>query len=307
MAVFLLWMISFAFFSILFLTVQISVHQNKLQIDLRLMPFVDTSRSVEPEEDKELSSFKMRILSPLAEKFRGFILKRTPKHKLQDLENKLRDAGNPFGLTSLNFILLRLILTVGFILLLWGMFLPSADQMAKLIFISIFAALFIHFYANYYITAKKKQRVIEIEKSMPDFFDMVTVSIEAGMGLDSALRRVCKQMDGPLSKEFLYALEDMKLGKSRKNALTDLRNRVASEFLKSVISAIIQADQMGIGMSKVLQAQTQRIREQQRQKVKEQAMKAPVKMLIPMVLFIFPTLFIVLLGPAVIQLIQGWN
>ncbi|GAA0480441.1 type II secretion system F family protein [Salinibacillus aidingensis] len=307
MAAFLLWMISFAFFSILFVTVQISVNHNKLQIDRRLMPLVDTSISAEPEEDKELLSFKMRILSPMAEKLRGFILKRTPKHKLQEMENKLRDAGNPFGLTGPNFILLRLVITIGFILLLWVMFLPSADQMAKLIFLSIFAALFINFYANYYITAKKKQRVIEIEKSMPDFFDMVTVSIEAGMGLDSALRRVCKQMDGPLSKEFLYALEDMKLGKSRKNALTDLRNRVASEFLKSVISAIIQADQMGIGMSKVLQAQTQRIREQQRQKVKEQAMKAPVKMLIPMVLFIFPTLFIVLLGPAVIQLIAGWN
>ncbi|WP_194841294.1 type II secretion system F family protein [Salinibacillus xinjiangensis] len=304
--VLMLWIVAFAFFTVMLATVQVSLNYNKLQIERRVSPFIGAKKDNGEGHDEENLSFKERMILPIVEKFQVFILKRTPKQKLQEMENKLRDAGNPFGLTGINFIVLRMVISMAFILFLFVMFLPTGQSMGKIIFLGIFSVLFINFYANYYIVAKKKQRVLEMEKAMPDFFDMVTISIEAGMGLDSALRRVCKQMDGPLSKEFLYALEDMKLGKSRKNALTDLRNRVASDFLKSVVSAIVQADQLGIGLSKVLQAQTQRIREQQRQKVKEQAMKAPVKMLIPMVLFIFPTLFIVLLGPAVIQLVTMW-
>ena len=111
------------------------------------------------------------------------------------------------------------------------------------------------------------------------------------------------KLKGPLSDEFTLTLEDMKLGKSRREAFYDLRKRVPSDSFQSVINALIQADQLGIGMAKVLGNLTTRIREQQREAAREQAMKAPVKMLFPMIIFIFPSLFIVILGPMAIKLI----
>ncbi|HHY74332.1 MAG TPA: type II secretion system F family protein [Bacillus bacterium] len=132
-------------------------------------------------------------------------------------------------------------------------FTPNADEKGKVIVLSAFSAVFTYSYLQYYLSAKIKQRVQQIEKTMPDFFDMLNVSIEAGLGLDGALKKVCNQIESPLSSEFLYALEDMKLGKSRKEAFVEITNRVPSEFLKSVLNSIIQADQMGMGMSKVLE------------------------------------------------------
>ena len=159
-------------------------------------------------------------------------------------------------------------------------------------------------YPIFYLGKKKTARIKAINKAMPDYFDTVNLLLEAGMGLDIALANVCQQTKGPLSDEFTVTLEDMKLGKSSYcEAFYDLRKRVPSDSFQSVINALIQADQLGIGMAKVLGNLTTRIREQQREAAREQAMKAPVKMLFPMVIFIFPSLFIVILGPMAIKLI----
>ncbi|WP_251553660.1 type II secretion system F family protein [Neobacillus muris] len=241
------------------------------------------------------------------EKLQTFVLGKLPKNKIAQVEKKLQAAGHPFGLSAGTFILLQVILPVFLLLVFMALFLPLAEEKGKVLFLSAFVSLFAYFYLNHYLTAKSKQRTKEIEKAMPDFFDMLNVSIEAGMGLDGALKKVCSQMDSAIAKEFLSALEDMKLGKTRRQAFIQLRERVPSDFFRSVMNSIIQADQMGIGLSKVLQAQTQRIREKQRFSAKERAMKAPVKMLIPMVLFIFPTLFVVLLGPVIINLITKFS
>lgn len=160
-------------------------------------------------------------------------------------------------------------------------------------------------YPMFYLAKKRTLRIKEINKQMPDFFDMVNLLLEAGVGLDSAISNVCQKKKGPLSEEFQQALEDMKLGKSRREAFYELRKRVPSDMFQSVIMAIIQADQLGIGMAKVLKNLTIRIREQRREARREQAMKAPIKMLFPMVFFIFPAIFIVILGPLVITILTG--
>ncbi|WP_147534443.1 type II secretion system F family protein [Bacillus marasmi] len=247
-----------------------------------------------------------RLLEPLIEKLRQVVDKNMGKQKQEQMTRRLYEAGSPFGLKAVDFLLLQLaIAAITFTVFLLLFAIGSEDHLKGTMF-AIIAGMFALVYPNMYLNAKKKKRVKNIEKDMPDFFDMVNVSIEAGMGLDGALKRVCTQMRSPLSAEFKLAIEDMKLGKSRKHAFEELRNRIPSEFFKSVINSIIQADQMGIGMTKVLRAQTERMREQKKQAVKEQAMKAPVKMLIPMVLFIFPTLFIILLGPVIINLVTKW-
>lgn len=257
-------------------------------------------------DGKPVMPLRERLLKPMVAKLRQVVDKNLGRQKQEQMERKLHDAGSPFGLKAADFLLVQLALAaITFTVFLLAFAIGSEEHLKGTMF-AIVAGMFALVYPNMYLNGKKKKRIKLIEKEMPDFFDMVNVSIEAGMGLDGALKRVCTQMHGPLSSEFKLAIEDMKLGKSRKNAFEELRDRIPSEFFKSVINSIIQADQMGIGMTKVLRAQTERMREQKKQAVKEQAMKAPVKMLIPMVLFIFPTLFIILLGPVIINLVTKW-
>ncbi len=261
------------------------------------------NRQIVKEDHLKTKSFYVRLVKPFFINIRQSAVGKLPTHKMAQIEKKLQAAGHPFGMNAGDFILMQMLLPPILFLLFTLVFISSEADTMKIMLLAGFVALFAYSYTNYYLAAKSKQRTKVIDKAMPDFFDMLNVSIEAGMGLDGALKKVCHQMDTPLSKEFLSALEDMKLGKSRKQAFIELRDRVPSDFFKSVMSSLIQADQMGIGISKVLRTQTQRIRDKQRFNAKEQAMKAPVKMLIPMVLFIFPTLFIVLIGPVIINLI----
>lgn len=214
----------------------------------------------------------------------------------------IRDAGYPFR-TAVDFRLFQIVLSAGISLPILFFILPAAEN-KLLIWMMIGTMALLGFRLPvFYLGKKKTVRIKAINISMPDFFDTVNLLLEAGMGLDLALSEVSQKIKGPLADEFFQTLEDMKLGKSRREAFYDLRKRVPSDSFQGVITSLIQADQLGIGMAKVLGNLTVRIREQRREAAREQAMKAPVKMLFPMVFFIFPSLFIVILGPLVITLI----
>lgn len=275
-------------------------------LERRISPLLAEEKDTEiigREDEINHNSLYLRILQPQITKIRKLAEGRLPNQKISQIEKKLQSAGYPLGLTASDFYILQFLLPVAVFLVYILLFASATEEKGQVIIFAVASSGFVYYYTHYYLTAKSRQRTQLIDKALPDFFDLLNVSIEAGMGLDGALKKVCTQMDSPLSREFLSALEDMKLGKSRKEAFIELRERVPSEFFKSVMTSIIQADQMGLGMSNVLRTQSKRIREKQRVQAKEQAMKAPVKMLLPMVFFIFPTLFIVLLGPVVINLI----
>lgn len=150
---------------------------------------------------------------------------------------------------------------------------------------------------------RKRQK--EIVRALPDVLDLLTVSVKAGLGFDSSLQKVTEKMKGALPQEMGQVLHEIKMGVVRKEALRSLSERTGVGALQSFVGTIIQADQLGVSISSVLQLQSESLRERRRQTAEEQAMKAPVKMLFPLVLFIFPTLFIVLLAPAFIQIIGG--
>lgn len=305
----LFWFSSFAFFTCLFLWLMVMLNRNTWKMHERISPYVkgrEVGSTGTIVLETEEQSFKERFLKYIVNPIRQFALLKMSKEHKGALEKKLQEAGNPFKWTPVDFRIIQLGSAAGLFCLSLFMILSGTNELGKSILMSSIFAVYGYFSLNFYLNAMKKKRIKDIEKSMSDFFDLVTVSIEAGLGLDGALKKVCKQMKSPLADEFLYTLEDMKLGKSRRLAFIALRDRVPSEFFQSVMNSLIQADQMGIGLTKVLRAQTGRIREMRRQKVKEQAMKAPVKMLIPMVIFIFPTLFIVLLGPVLIEVVTKW-
>lgn len=156
-----------------------------------------------------------------------------------------------------------------------------------------------------WLKVKGKQRLKEIEKTLPNVLDLLTVSVEAGLGFDAALLKVVEKQKGALAEEFLKVLQEIKMGRPRREALRDLakRNKLA-ENLGIVVASLVQADQLGISIGGVLRNQAKQIRQKQRQCAEEKAQKAPIKMMIPLVFFVFPTIFIVVLGPAIIRIIE---
>jgi tight adherence protein C len=157
---------------------------------------------------------------------------------------------------------------------------------------------------EFWLGSKIKARQKVILKMIPDALDLLTISVRAGLGFDAALAKVVEKMAGPLTDEFRRALAEVRVGKSRRDALRDMVPRTQVAPLSNFIGAIIQAEQLGVSISKVLQVQSEQLRIERRQRAEEQAARAPIKMLFPLVGCIFPSLFLVILGPAFISIIK---
>ncbi|MEX2080795.1 MAG: type II secretion system F family protein, partial [Dehalococcoidia bacterium] len=147
-----------------------------------------------------------------------------------------------------------------------------------------------------------KRRQKDIWRVLPDAFDLVTASVEAGLGIDAAFQHVVEKVKGPFAEELARTMREVQMGRSRREALQDLSTRTGVEELRSFINSIIQAETMGVSIGTVIRVQTGVLRVKRRQKAQEAAFKAPIKMVFPLVFFIFPTIMVVIGGPAVIQL-----
>lgn len=209
------------------------------------------------------------------------------------LRRQLTLAGNPGHLKPQEFIVLKL--TICALTLVAGFLLPISFLNVVILAAAAWLA------PELYLHEKIKNRQLAITLAIPDVLDLLTVSIEAGLGFDAAVAKVIEKVEGPLADEFRRMLYEMRIGRSRREALRDLSERTGVPYLQNFASAVIQADQLGVSISKVLRIQSQEIRRQRRQKAEEEAMKAPIKMLLPLVALVFPSLFIVLLGPAILQ------
>jgi tight adherence protein C len=157
-----------------------------------------------------------------------------------------------------------------------------------------------------WLKGKVKAKQKAVLKSLPDTMDLITTCVEAGLGLDAALGRVAEKGDGPLADEMQRMLRDIAMGKLRREAMAELSERVAVEELTSFINSIIQAEQLGVGIAQVLRVQSEQLRTQRRQRAEKQAHEAPIKMLFPLVLFVFPAFLGVILGPAVIRIAEAF-
>lgn len=227
--------------------------------------------------------------------------------KAEKLERRLLQAGSPFGLSTVEFRLIQWasLILIPFVGLVYGI-IGQFSMFITLIFVvmgfSLGASL-----PHFYLKQKAKTRSMMATKELPDILDLLTVSLEAGLGFDGALSRVVSRKNGVLSREFHRCIEEIRLGKTRREALLGIKERLLAEDIRVLIANIVQAEKLGIGMVKVLQIQSQEVREKRKQRAEEAAMKAPIKMMFPLVLFIFPSLFIVVLGPAVLQFIAAFR
>lgn len=254
----------------------------------------------EAEQDKRLSFLKRALIAGWS-KLRRKFARRMPEEQENRMELRLLRAGRPFGMGPVEFRLFQIILLVAlpvaFFLYGWLLGANSGGKMIAIILGLAAGSLA----PSYYLWMKTKQRSRMALRELPDVLDLMTVSLEAGLGFDAAMSKLVSKSHGVLAAEFQRCLEEIRLGKIRREALIGVRDRVPLDELRVLISSILQAERLGIGMVQVLRVQSQEVREQRKQRAEEEAMKAPIKMLFPLVLFIFPCLFIVLLGPAVLQ------
>ncbi len=255
-------------------------------------------------EELELQApFMERTMRPLVARLSGSISRITSSSFTERTEKRLALAGNPGDLRVADWLGIKVIgAIVGGILFFFLFAIVGVLGFPFLIgvLMALVGALFGYTIPEFWLGGRVKKRKHAILLMIPDALDLLTISVRAGLGFDSALGKVVEKLPGPLSEEFRRALAEVRVGKQRREALRDIVARTEVPPLTNFIGAIIQAEQLGVSISKVLQVQSEQLRIERRQRAEEQAAKAPIKMLFPLVGCIFPSLFIVILGPAII-------
>ncbi|NLY56774.1 MAG: type II secretion system F family protein [Firmicutes bacterium] len=247
--------------------------------------------------------FVKRLIRPVLKRVARSAAKLAPEEQRERLRNQLALAGYPAGLQVADFLAVKAILAVSLGVL--GYLLLKEVLPAQALSAALATGILGYIGPDFLLQNAVRQRQKMIRKALPDVIDLLTVSVEAGLGFDSALAKVIEKMEGPLIGEFSRTLQDMRLGKPRRTALRDLAERTKVDDLATFVTALVQADQLGVSIAKVLRVQSEQMRTRRRQRAEEQALKAPVKMLFPLIIFIFPTIFIILLGPAAIRVMSS--
>jgi tight adherence protein C len=251
-------------------------------------------------------SFSDRVLQPFFGGLGNRVASVLPAGIVGNLRLKLIRAGEPLtvgGYIMICIIGAGLLAAVG---LLLGISARGVIDV-KTIGIAGVAAAMGGFLPQMWLSSRVRQRQGEIIKSLPDSFDLITTCVEAGLGLDAALTRVAEKVKGPFSEDLSATLREIGMGRNRAEALRELADNTGVADLNLFVNAVIQAEQMGTSIGQVLRVQSDQMRVRRRQRAEEIANKAPVKMIFPLVICILPTLFIVIMGPAAIQLLQSFN
>lgn len=246
------------------------------------------------------ASFSSRVLRPLA----ATVTRRVNGILPSSISDRLEDAITRSGLTITpgKFILICGI-TAGAVPMLTLLFLVTSGAGSKQLLGMYGAVQGMGILGpRMYLQGKIKKRKKLIWKALPDAFDLITASVEAGLGIDAAFSRVVDKVEGPFADELTRTMREITMGRSRREAFLEMADRTGVEELRSLINAVVQAETMGISIGGVIRVQTGVMRVKRKQKAEEQAFKAPVKMVFPLVLFIFPTIMIVIGGPAIIQM-----
>ena len=254
-------------------------------------------------EEIELSlSFRDRVLLPMMRRFAQLTTKFTPQKQLEEARHQIELAG--MNMDPASFFAMRIVVTIAFGLGAFFVFFVGSTSTTPgtALLYTLGAVALGYFFPVLYLKSKISRRQEDIWRALPDALDLLVICVEAGLGFDMAMGKVYEKWDNDLAIAFGRVLREIQLGKLRRDALRDMANRMDVPDVTAFIAAIIQADQLGVSMSKILRVQSDQMRVKRRQKAQEKAHQAPVKMMLPMVFLIFPSLWIVLLGPSIIIL-----
>ena len=244
-----------------------------------------------------------RTIKPLAARLSGYVARITSTSFTEQTEKRLAMAGNPGDMKVSDWLGMKALASGAAFAILFLLFGLLGGNLGLGLILGVLGLFGGYIIPEFWLGGRVKARQKAILLSLPDALDLLTISVRAGLAFDAALGKVVEKMKGPLVDEFRRALAEVRVGKSRREALRDIVPRTEVQPLTNFVGAIIQAEQLGVSISKVLQVQSEQLRIERRQRAEEQAAKAPIKMLFPLVGCIFPSLFVVILGPAIILII----
>lgn len=261
-------------------------------------------------EDIELQQpFMERVVIPIIRKIGELSIRFTPEKLLQETALKLELAGNPGRIDAATFLATRFVgaALFGGVLLLFST-LPTANwPLARVVLVVGIFTLLGFFFPQLWLQSRINRRQNEVRKAMPDALDLLTICVEAGLGFDAAMSKVSEKWENELSILFGRAIREVQLGKTQREALRDMADRVGLPELTSFVAAVIQSQILGVSLAKVLRIQSDQMRIKRRQRAEEEAHKAPVKMIIPMALLTFPSIMIILMAPAAFQIADAFG
>lgn len=271
-------------------------------IEARLASYADRTNLEELELEQP---FYNRVIKPMVSGVVRMLGRFTPATQMERTRKNLALAGNPNNMQVADFMGMRTVagLGLGAVVLLLGLFVMRLDLL-RLIAFALSAIALGYMLPVFWLGQRIKQRQKNLLKQLPDAIDLMTVSVEAGLGFDLAMQRVADKWTNDISAEFQRTLSEMRVGKSRRDSLREMSNRTGVPELTTFVASVIQADQLGVSMSKVLRIQSDQMRIRRRQRAEEQGHKAPVLIMFPMVFLIFPAMYIVILGPSVPKIIN---
>ena len=253
-----------------------------------------------PSRPEENLRFHQRVVLPTATRLAAIPLKLNPRTNIELIGARLLAAGLAQRITPATFLAIKGAATLGGVLL--GLALAALGSIAGIVLVPVLGV--IGFAApDTILSARIRSRRDAVRSALPDALDLLAVSVEAGLGFDGAITKLTEHMDGALVEEFGLLLSEIRMGESRQTALRSMADRVAAPELSAFVRAVVQAEQLGISLGRILRVQATDSRLRRQSAAEEKAMKAPIKMLFPTVIFIFPAMFVVLLGPALMNIL----
>jgi tight adherence protein C len=261
-------------------------------------------------EELELEQpFNERVIVPLLKRVGEISTRFTPQRALEETTRKLELAGNPGRIDAATFLATRFVGAVAFggLLLLIAFLSPNKWPLARIIIVVSIFTILGFFFPQLWLQSRINRRQNEVRKAMPDALDLLTICVEAGLGFDAAMAKVSEKWVNELSVAFGRCIREVQLGKTQRQALRDMADRLGIPEMTSFVAAVIQSQILGVSLAKVLRIQSDQMRIKRRQRAEEQAHKAPVKMILPMAFLTFPSIMIILLTPAAIQIARTFG
>lgn len=275
-------------------------------LQARLAEYLQSGEVATLEEIELSQPFFERVIVPIIKKIGEISARFTPQKAIQDTARRLELAGHPWPIDAATFLAIRFILAVLLGGLVTAMVMLSSAPSFSDNALYIFGATFGGFYLPHLMLSSKiTNRQKEIRKAMPDALDLLTICVEAGLGFEAAMSKVSEKWDNQLSLAFARTIREIQLGKARRDAMRDMADRLGVAEMTSFVAAIIQSEQLGVSMAKILRIQSDQMRIKRRQRAEEEAHKAPVKMVLPMAFLMFPTIMIIILTPAALQIMNS--
>jgi tight adherence protein C len=262
-----------------------------------------------PDEMKaELEApFTERVLFPFLARLQGLGRRLTPADANDRIRAKLERAGNPPGWTTERVTAGKVVGFAASIIVALLITLAMGLSFLPTLVVVVLASVCGYQAPDFYLYQRAYDRAEKLQKALPDAIDLLTISVESGLGFDAAVQQVARNTQGPLAEEFARVLQEMQIGRGRSEALRSLAERTNLPDIRAFVSAMVQADAFGIPVGQVLRVQSSEIRVKKRQWAEEMAQKVPVKILLPMIFCILPCLFIAVLGPAGIQIMDSFK